>query len=169
MDSNYMKAHTMGYLRFQRMCIYCATECGDYSADILGYNGKELIEVEVKVSYSDFLADFKKKKHRAYKRPRFLWVPHRFYFAVPEKIVEKCSLYIKEKKLKYGLISVKENYFIDQQALFYTAIENEVTEIKISAKKLHENMIPGSILQKIVGRMSSELCQRNGELYCKGK
>lgn len=46
-------------------------------------------EIEVKVSRSDYLADFKKQKHEFMKRPEeaTIRMPNRFYFACPEGMV----------------------------------------------------------------------------------
>lgn len=70
-------------------------------------------EVEVKVSLSDFRADFKKKKHEIFKTGYYTdrdnkkiekkFIPNRFYYAVPEGLVD-----VKDIPEYAGLITVNE-------------------------------------------------------------
>jgi hypothetical protein len=63
-------------------------------------------EMEVKVSRSDFKADFKKEKHKLFQSPPLDKVmPNRFYFAVPEGL-----LTIDEVPVYAGLIYVKNSH-----------------------------------------------------------
>jgi len=53
-----------------------------------------LIEVEVKVSVSDFNADFKKEKHKylSGQDNSKKFIPNKFYYAVPEEISSKIQV-----------------------------------------------------------------------------
>ncbi len=58
-----------------------------------------LTEVEIKRSWSDFLADFKKKhKHDAEQ-------VYYFYYCVPEKIIEQVVEYLRQKELPLAVLS----------------------------------------------------------------
>lgn len=46
-------------------------------------------EVEIKLSRSDFKADFKKPKHEAIKQGKFKGVANRFYYAVPNGLIKE--------------------------------------------------------------------------------
>ena len=63
MNSNFIKAALVSYFRFKRQVHIIATECGWFSSDLLMIANKHLTEIEIKVSLSDFRADFKKPKH----------------------------------------------------------------------------------------------------------
>lgn len=63
-----------------------------------------LTEVEIKRSWSDFLADFRKR--HTHDDPKVSW----HYYAVPESIVDKCKAKLEEldKRKKWGLIRYTE-------------------------------------------------------------
>jgi len=70
-----------------------------------------ILEIEVKVSKSDFRADFKKRKHEHYEKADILppvrygiRFPNYFYFAVPEGLISPSEI-----PEKYGLIYVNPN------------------------------------------------------------
>lgn len=90
MDSKYIKAALSANFRFKKQCKWMATEVGKFSADFLAISksGKDLIEVEVKVSKTDLANDFKKRKHMVYSDKRDKWTPNYFFFAVPPHLVE---------------------------------------------------------------------------------
>lgn len=65
-------------------------------------------EVEIKVSRSDFKADFKKEKHRLFvEKPVNSLLPNKFYFAVPDGLVT-----IDEVPEYAGLITVKNGHIL---------------------------------------------------------
>ncbi len=71
MNSVQMKAAAMHWLRFRKQLNYVATECGFWSADVIGCDSEHLIEIEVKVSRADLMAEFRNKleKHEYYPDP----------------------------------------------------------------------------------------------------
>lgn len=79
---------------------------------MLGINEKKMIEIEVKITKSDLLADIKKYKHNHYNETQHgtqwerRWIPTHFYYAVPSDLIEMCKEYLTKHKLdKYGLIN----------------------------------------------------------------
>lgn len=85
------------------------------------YEGDDkcLVEVEVKISKSDFRREFenisskngsfwKGRKHHFYKHPEEAWaaytIPNKFYFCVPEEMECWALEYLKDKNPKYGLL-----------------------------------------------------------------
>lgn len=158
-----MKAHVMAYLRFKRRCIYCATEMGVYHADVLGYNERKLIEVEVKTSKSDFMADFKKQKH---KRRLYGYTPHFFYFAVPESLREVCNTFLKEKYPAYGLLVVKDTSKKGKSTLkSYLPQGTPSVVVARNAKRLHNTEINPLVYREFALRMSSELVACSCGMY----
>ncbi|MFA5196463.1 MAG: hypothetical protein WC401_11750 [Bacteroidales bacterium] len=81
---------------------------------------KDIIDIEVKVSKSDFLNDFRNKdiKHFTFrnlilnKTHSYSRYPSKFYFCVPEEITEYCLSYINKNRLSYyGLIQYKPVFY----------------------------------------------------------
>lgn len=129
------------FLRFEKQFVYVATEAGFFNSDVLGVDKNDrLIEFEIKVSFRDFMADFKKSKHDLFQGrvPEELlsrWgmvdgsyklldnpqiperliesVPYRFYFVVTKEIEEKCLAHINSNNLPYGLYSFSEDGVLD--------------------------------------------------------
>lgn len=132
-----IKSILTSFLRFDKQFVYVATEAGFFNSDVLGIDKNDrLLEFEIKVSYRDFLADFKKPKHALFQgeKPADLlspydWIdgeyrrveekvipkrylesiPYRFYFVVTKEIESKCLTYLTERKLPYGLYSFSED------------------------------------------------------------
>lgn len=90
----------LGYLRFAKRMPYVATEFKEnlWRADVYAANKELAIEVEVKVSTSDFKADFLKGKHALPLRG-----PNKFYFAVP-LCMKAFALEQLAKYPNYGLL-----------------------------------------------------------------
>lgn len=94
---------------------------GDFFADILILDSKyELVEIEVKRSWSDFRRDFatKRIKHDMYREQRhnkyqvrFYLAPHKLYFAFPtEELCDKAKAWLKENGYNhYGIYYVTDN------------------------------------------------------------
>lgn len=109
-----IKYKALYWLRIKQRCAFIATEVGGWSADVLGVNEKKMIEVEVKISKSDLLADLKKSKHRYYtdqmhgSKWETRWVPTHFYYAVPLRLIEDAKTMLIANKLdSYGLIETE--------------------------------------------------------------
>ena len=103
--SEEMKLAALKWLRFGRQCFAVATEFGNFSADVIGLNAKSLYEIEVKRSKSDFLADFKKGKHRLYGSSLMSHCPNYLYFLVPLEMVDWAVLKMREIEAPYGVMA----------------------------------------------------------------
>ena len=117
--SDTIKLELMKYLRFERNFTFVCTE-GIHNSDISAVTEKCLVEVEVKISKSDFRREFqsstikapnrvKLTKHHFYKCPEDAWrgyiLPNKFYFCVPEEMASWALEYMKDKNKKYGLLA----------------------------------------------------------------
>lgn len=149
--SDFLKHQIIGYFRLKRQFPIACTEI--LNKDIIV--GKITLgriyptaEIETKISFSDFKADFKKKKHL---NPSLLGVD-RFYFGVVPSIVNKVVSFLEERNSPYGVISLPQS-FTDEELIYKRAWDKFI--IYRSAKKL-ENLKPISS-QLIFSRMSSEL------------
>jgi len=145
--TNKLKTEMLKYWRFKRGYSFCATEVhnGFEIADILVSNGNQIIEIEIKTSYSDFLADFKNKFKHKYKNEEKKYYhlkANKFYFCVSADIKEKCLKYLTENNYEYGLYS------------FNGHLEN-IKKCK-KLKKLTENEIC-RLNDYIIKRATSEL------------
>lgn len=152
MTSSYMKALLLKYWRFERAYYNCAVEVPSNSgqSDIVVDNGKEVVEIEVKISISDLKADFKKKKfryfsHPYHKRKYWYFICNRFYYAIPEELCQEASKIISDMDNNFGIISVSKR-----------TIKNKGIEIIKVAKKINETF-PGCIRKTIMQRTSSDL------------
>lgn len=157
-----MKYYVLAYYRFQRQNSIAATEVGvfgNFIADVLASDGKEFTEVEIKISESDFMADFshKSEKHTAYldttinkvatlKESDRAYMPTRFYYAVPKELVRTALSLVKDTP--YGLMYVDPN---DPKLSMNGAIKI----VKHSA--IINRTYPKKLEKRAIARMSSEL------------
>ena len=107
-----IRAAVAAYYRYVRQCII-AFEAPvhpqfDERSDILVICERRLIEIEVKVSLSDFRKDADKLKHRYMKEERYSFYPVSFfYFAVPENIANDITYNCEQLYPYAGVIRVK--------------------------------------------------------------
>ena len=110
MKSSHVKASVASYFRYKKQCPLITFErplkhnMGQPDILVITKNRK-IVEVEVKVSLSDFKNDTKKKiwNYRS-KLPDLYPMPYQFYYAVPEKLKDK-ALAVMEAWDKQGLIN----------------------------------------------------------------
>lgn len=146
MTTNEVTNHILSYLRYDRQFIYVATEV--LECDIWASNGKDLVEVEVKVSWDDYKVEWQKNKHKhcrngvSESKFRQGLAPHRKYFAAPIALAQKISLDLTAHHQFYGVLAVSD--------------KGQVTVIR-RPKRLHDLTIRPRVLELIVGRISSEL------------
>ena len=104
-----IKAALVNYLRFKRQ-MACVSEYSAHLRDIediavlyLNSDGKKQLTVyEIKISFSDFMRDFSKQKHKRMPYSRFIYV-------VAPHMIEKCEKYLKEHYPTYGLMTFNYN------------------------------------------------------------
>ena len=71
-----------------------------------------IIEVETKISFNDFLADFDKEKHKKYLNLEGM-VPDYFFFGVPDYMEKQVLAYLNESEYNYyGVIVVNSVGFV---------------------------------------------------------
>lgn len=111
--SDKIKLALMKYMRFSNQYTAVCTE-GVKNADVSGIKDNKLIEVEIKISKSDFKNELKHKqnKHNEYKNPdehlkvsyKNQEIPNKFYFCVPIEMEEWALNEIDKINIKYGLL-----------------------------------------------------------------
>lgn len=161
--------------RFSRGAYLVSTECGNYSSDVMAVEKDGTItEIEVKVSLTDFKADFKKDKHKIFEHAstlkesawdkKFMFVPHYFYFAIPESLVTDVLPLLMGKP--YGVISVPDIEF--KPSLHWVQNNKYLKVVKRpSALRLHK--ITEQERKIIISRMSSEMINAKAKLITRNK
>ena len=132
---------------------------GINNADINAINNKNLVEVEIKTSKSDFLKEFDKKskikklKHSRYNKKltyKNYVIPNYFYFCVPEDLKCFIETYLKENGYtSYGILVIKEKRIFNHKSHI---------EVYKKAKRLHTKPPTLNIFYKIGKRVESEMC-----------
>jgi len=149
--SAYIKAALLHYFRFKRRYIPATEVTYGSIADILAYNDSEVVEVEVKISKANLYREAKEKvrKHAYLKTITHpVKQPNRFYFCVPEVLVEDTIKFANELNDKYGVMSYSSKC---------KWLEDRISVKKV-AKSLHTTY--SEILKKyIIKRITSELCR----------
>ena len=157
MSSLDMALDAIIWLKVDKGCYLHCTEYGySWRADAIGYNGKDMIEIEVKTSWSDFKADFKNKvrKHQIlldalngkYKKMNYDYIPNYMYYLVTPNLVEKAKKYLEENKLPYGLMV----YHASKEG------KNSVLESVKRVKRIHNERPTQGNLKIMMARMSNE-------------
>lgn len=166
MDTELIASAAMGWLRFGHQFSFVAREAGMFSSDVLGATPTRVTEIEIKVSTSDFKADWKKPKHEKYKNLEHVhtrkyssgthsWsqtIPNQFYFACPAWMKEFAIEQVKANAPKYGVMVMGENTTDIHN--FY--LWNRLRVVK-RAKFLHREIPRQEMLLKLASRMSSDL------------
>lgn len=138
--SYHLRLALLEYYRFKRSMIAVDEYNG---ADIIVDTGKDIIEVEIKVTRSDLRREqtHKQGKHLSYRAGQ-QWArchPNRFMFCVPLKMREAAEAMIAELNPKYGLITFDSERFLRAVVEGYgQAPSHFLLNIK-RAGKLHTN------------------------------
>lgn len=150
--SGHLKTAVMAYFRFKKTFI-CADEV--FNADVLVDTGKEIIEIECKISKSDLKADLKKPKHNEFKDPskRKYCIPNKFYICVPTELVEKAKKWTEEVNQAYGVIELSNTKY--EHWVKYTMGWENMLYFSKKAKSLHKEYYSKS--ERIALRLSSKL------------
>lgn len=94
LDSARIKLLLMEYFRYKKQFFGVVSEYRHYCdevEDFVAFKNYEIAVVEIKISKSDFLADFKKIKHA----PTYQWWYSQFYFCVTEDLKDFVLEYLK--------------------------------------------------------------------------
>lgn len=142
-NANQCKNVLMSYFRFKRGYPYVATEY--LNCDFVAANSVEWIEVEVKISWADYCAEWNKKKHRQgglsiYRKAKY--APNRKYFAAPPSLAQRIANDCAENHLEYGVLSIWTEEYI-------TFVRRATT--------LHKEQPTCNTLDGIISRVTSEL------------
>jgi len=110
------------------------------------------VEIEVKISRSDYLADFKKRKHDLFNTPDpAVEIPNRFYFACPEGMIKP-----EEVPSYAGLIwceSRYANYHVAKKAPILHRNKIDFTS-RLLSKYYHTSLNTRSRLLQMLYRMN---------------
>lgn len=154
-----LHAEALCWLRYVRRYPLVCTETGSpWFSDVVGVTETMFVEIEVKVSRSDLLAEFRNKetKHFCYDnvfksidhQSRGPGVPNYFFVLVP-KALEKDALEILGEKAAWAGVLVHDDLgFIDGRNI----------RVAKRAKKLHDKPPSPRTLLNVQQRASSELC-----------
>ena len=155
--TNFIKLQCLKYFRFDRQFELACTECIN-NADINAVSPTSLVEVEVKISKTDFLNEFDgKSKVKAYKhkvlneeiKPKKGYiVPNYFYFCTTNELKDFILDYINTYYPKYGLLICDEHRQFNRRSYIYCAKK---------ATKIHDNKTSTKTFEKIYKRLSSEV------------
>ncbi len=156
--SLHLKTALMCYYRFKRQCLVADEIYSSFNeiADVLVDTGKEIYEIEIKISKSDLNAEKKKSKHKNSVDEKWLKRRERgankFYLCVPTELIPYAEEWIQEVNPKYGLIGfnteryIKRNYDWDQYRFFVK-----------KASLLHKNYNK-KLRDRIISRLGSISC-----------
>ncbi len=101
-----MKTKLLCFFRECRGYQYVATEF--LNMDVSAWDGKNLVEIEVKVSIQDLKSDFNKDKWVFYSPDlvNSYCVPNKFYYAITKEISEKAIPLIEKQFPNFGIMIV---------------------------------------------------------------
>ncbi len=160
LNSTQIKLVLMEYFRYKKQYIGVVSEYAHYCdeiEDIVAFKNFDIAVVEIKISKSDFLKDFKKPKHSL--NCNKIWYSH-FYFCVTEELKDFALRYLKENGYKhYGILVANGgngNPFISTARPAKRFIYNGENKIFRYGLFHRENRYT---LEAIIRRMSSELVQ----------
>lgn len=107
-----LKVAIMKKYVFEKHYDLAATEVHYCDIVITNLEANPILEVETKISYNDFLADFDKEKHEKYLKLEGM-VPDYFFFGVPEYMSQQVLDYLENSKYNYyGVIEVNSVGFV---------------------------------------------------------
>lgn len=156
--SQMLKAVVISYFRFKRQ--YCAIDevSSDMgNADVLCDNGKQIIEVEIKVTRSDLIMGERKKGRHPIGAPKeYGNTPNRFFICVPLELKEVAEKWIEETNPLYGLICFDEKSVHIFKEVSFVAWGNYLWICR-SAKKIHGEY-KENLFRSICMRASSTRC-----------
>lgn len=155
-SSLHLKTALLYYYRFKRQYTCVDEVCSSFNeiADILVDTGKEIYEIEIKISKSDLNAEKKKQKHMK----SDMGGANKFYLCVPTELIPYAEKWIQEVNPKYGLIGfASESYKKDREQYGdYNKWDTYRFFVK-QASSLHKNYNK-KLKDRIISRLGSALC-----------
>ena len=167
LDSFDIKTLICNHFRFDRQWI-CATEVKwsewnkGYIADIMADTGKQIIEVEVKTSMSDFKKDFEKDaglKHESMRLGSIIGTPNKFYFGIPERMLDKCIDFLTEKYDHYGIICVPND--MNNYSCWQGRIYKQAKKIHNEYNEAHQKRIIKRLCSEVIGLREKVVYSKN--------
>lgn len=162
-SSLHLKTALLYYYRFKRQYIV-VDEC--YSnfneiADILVDTGKNIYEIEIKLSKSDLNQEKRKKKHQEYeegwKKSQKIKGANKFYICVPTELIPYAEKWIQEINPKYGLIEFNTQYYIERKARYNITEWDKCLRFIKKASRIHSGYNK-KLRRNIIERLPSALC-----------
>ena len=151
-----LKLALMRYFRFERQWV-CVDEFR--GADVVADTSKDIIEVEVKINKYDLEKGEPKKymKHHYYGMGKSygLLNPNKFYFCVPESLVQSAIGVCEKLNPEYGIIAFNLDVFARHLQWNYKIPHWGCLRIARSAKRLHESY--AKCQEAIAKRTSSKI------------
>lgn len=154
LDSSRIKLLLMEYFRYKKQFFGVVSEYRhhlDEVEDFVAFKNYEIAVVEIKISKSDFLADFKKPKHA----PAYKWWYSHFYFCVTEELKDFVLRYLKENGYKnYGVLVANNGNGKPYISTARPAKKSEKSKIFRLGVFANENRY---FLESFIRRVSSEM------------
>ncbi len=160
-----LKLALLQYFRFKRQWV-CVDEFD--AMDIAVDTGKEIIEVEVKMTKGDLIHGEAKKeanrsKHYWYTRPNpGPYKPNKFMLCVPEFLVDTAKRWVNEINIGYGIIACDTERIARIQETHYCHWWREQLRIAKHAKQLHANYsdtLKWGIAKRASSKLTKLMCQ----------
>lgn len=152
-----LHAEALAWLRYGKHMPLVATECGYWSADVLGIDENKCIEVEVKKTISDLRAEFrnKTKKHETFARlepdGRAMWSPNYFWIFTYAHLGAQALKVLEELGMEHVGLAVlqKESTTVNGAGHWVSILRH--------APKLHNGKPHKKLIRALQLRMGSEL------------
>ena len=135
-----LKLALLEYYRFGSQCVSVDEFNG---ADVIADTGKEIIEIEVKISKYDLVNGEKRKhKHYSYRQGNSYarCHPNKYLFCVPMDLVETAKEVVESLNPKYGIIGFAAETFEDHIARCeFIPVPREYLCVMKRAQRMHTN------------------------------
>lgn len=149
-----LKLALLEYFRFKRQSVVVDECCNN---DIVADTGKEIIEVEVKISKSDLIYGEKTRskqiKHKQYGNNMIYLTPNKYYFCVPSFMKKATIEYACELNKDYGVIVFDEQSFFNRKSRKNLAYHMDYIRVVKNAHNLHNNY--HKLYQKEIAKRAS--------------
>ena len=158
-----LKLALLEYFRFNRQWV-CIDELR--LADVVADTGKDIIEVEIKISKGDLVnKECRKTKHQFYcVGQQYCGLhPNKFYFCVPESLVEFAMEMCLKLNPKYGVIAFNPYVFKRHIQWNNKIPHRECLRMARTGKRLHESYT--NHLRAIAMRTSSKIITLMGTQF----